>query len=1551
MKSIHLFRFFNSGRLRAGGSYGAAALAAVLSGAVCGQAQAQSVVVTGNVSPGSPTSPVWTTGSTIYVGSTGAGSLLVEGGGTVSSSAGVLGRFGAGAGNVTVTGEGSTWTNSGNLTVGSLGDGVLLIADGGAVSNATGLIGSLFGSSGDVTVTGEGSTWTNSGALTVGATSDGVLRIEDGGAVSNTNGSVGAIWGAGGEVTVTGEGSTWTNSGTLIVGGAGEGVLRIEAGGVVSNTNGTVGAVWGADGEVTVTGAGSAWTNSGTLTVGGTGQGTLRIEDGGVVSNTDGSVGAILGATGEVTVTGTDSKWTNSGSLVVGNLATGTVAIENGGRVEVGTFVQLGGLLTGNGTLNLNEGGTLAVGGIDGLQKGTGTAAFNLAGGTLEVVGSELTASVDATLTNASTLDTNGLGATLDGVLSGTGSLVKAGEGALTLTNANTYEGGTTLGAGTLRIGNDFALGTGALTIEDGATLATDGSARSIANNLVVNGDFSVFPEGTMLNISSFALTGNVDLAGGNRTITNSSDFWNSEWGVVELGGVISNGGLILKALPGSYAFFTMTGSQSNTYTGDTVVGEGVSLQLLRNGQTAIAGDLYIENDAVVVTDWSDQIADTSNVTITGIGRLQVGVYRDVAEEIGGLFGDGEVALNDDDFGSFLVVNSGEFSGTITGGVADNLSLVKEGAGVLVLSGDNTFLGNTVVDEGTLQIGAGGTTGSVLTGIELRNGSSLVFDRSDDSTAGNLITGDGTLTKKGAGVLTLTAANTYSAGTTVSGGLIEFATDANLGTGVITLDGGGLRWATGNTLDISARLGALGAGGGVFDTHGNDVTFASVVSGDGQFTKDGAGVLTLAGANTYTGGTLVLGGELVVTSGTLPGDTEVGAGAFLTFDQADDGTYTGRISGAGGVRFNGDGTVTFTAVQSYTGETEINGGALQATTDSLAGGDISIAAGSGLIFNQAGDGTYAGVISGDGGLVKLGAGAVNLTGAHTYTGPTLINGGGLSVNGSLASTSVTVGSGAFLGGSGTITGDVVVQSGGILAPGNSPGLLTVGSLALNSGSITQMEIHGATTAGADYDQIRVTGEATLDGTLELILGGGYAFQAGDEFVLIDADTITTGSDFAVINGLGNALTFTTTITDDFTLKINVLQTDFAAFALTPNQRAVTLNLDADWANPSMETLIHALNALPGSSLPAAFDRIAPEEYAALVRVAQSNTRSMWSGLRQRLAEIRGGSTGLSLANLNFTGRNGRIDLNNSVLLAAVGDTADAIGMRALAAQSQAAEKQADERRGFFVSGTGTFGDNENDGNAAGYEFAAGGLMLGTDVRLTPDAAVGVMAGYGHTETDYQSSTSDTDTETARIGLYGTWSGIESSWLNATAGAAYHWYDSEREALGGTASGETEGAELNALIEAGRDFRFGRLTLTPSAGLDYLWLRTEGFTETGSLAPLAVNDQTGESLRSELALTASWRFEQGKTTVWSPFVRAGWQHEFLDTYGAVDARLASGAGTLFSVKGTEYDRDSAILGAGVQARLSATLDVSLSYSGELNTDYQSHSVNGQVRLKF
>ena len=122
--------------------------------------------------------------------------------------------------------------------------------------------------------------------------------------------------------------------------------------------------------------------------------------------------------------------------------------------------------------------------------------------------------------------------------------------------------------------------------------------------------------------------------------------------------------------------------------------------------------------------------------------------------------------------------------------------------------------------------------------------------------------GSWTLAKSGPGTLVLQTANTYSGGTTVTGGLVNFTAANNFGSGLVTLNGGGLQWATGNTADISAQLASLGSGGATFDTNGNNVTFATALGGTGGLTKAGTGTLTLSGANIYSGATTVNAGTL-----------------------------------------------------------------------------------------------------------------------------------------------------------------------------------------------------------------------------------------------------------------------------------------------------------------------------------------------------------------------------------------------------------------------------------------------------------------------------------------------------------------------------------------------------------------------------------------------------------------------------------------------------------------------------------------------------------------
>ena len=151
-------------------------------------------------------------------------------------------------------------------------------------------------------------------------------------------------------------------------------------------------------------------------------------------------------------------------------------------------------------------------------------------------------------------------------------------------------------------------------------------------------------------------------------------------------------------------------------------------------------------------------------------------------------------------------------------------------------------------------------------------GSGGTFDTNGNAvTLASVISGTGGLTKMGSGTLTLSNSNSYGGGTIVTGGLINFSALGNFGSANITLNGGGLQWATGTTTDVSARLNALGGSGGVFDTNGNSVSLGSVISGTGGLTKTGIGTLTLTNAETYGGGTTIGGDTLQIGNGGTTG--------------------------------------------------------------------------------------------------------------------------------------------------------------------------------------------------------------------------------------------------------------------------------------------------------------------------------------------------------------------------------------------------------------------------------------------------------------------------------------------------------------------------------------------------------------------------------------------------------------------------------------------------------------------------------------------------------
>ncbi|WJI39910.1 MULTISPECIES: autotransporter outer membrane beta-barrel domain-containing protein [Mesorhizobium] len=189
----------------------------------------------------------------------------------------------------------------------------------------------------------------------------------------------------------------------------------------------------------------------------------------------------------------------------------------------------------------------------------------------------------------------------------------------------------------------------------------------------------------------------------------------------------------------------------------------------------------------------------------------------------------------------------------------------------------------------------------------------------------------------------------------------------------------------------------------------------------------------------------------------------------------------------------GSGTWALTADNTATTNWDIQQGTLQLGNDGTSGSIIGDVANAGtLAFDRSDAPTYGGTISGTGSVSQIGSGTTILTGANTYTGGTAVNAGKLVVEGSLGNTETTVNSGGTLGGSGSIGGAVIVADGGVLAPGSSPGTLTVGSLSLSSGSILDYELGQAGIVGGGVnDLIEVTGALTLDGSLNITDVGGF----------------------------------------------------------------------------------------------------------------------------------------------------------------------------------------------------------------------------------------------------------------------------------------------------------------------------------------------------------------------------------------------------------------------------------------------------------------------------
>ncbi|MGJ4931680.1 autotransporter domain-containing protein [Bradyrhizobium sp. HKCCYLS2038] len=937
----------------------------------------------------------------------------------------------------------------------------------------------------------------------------------------------------------------------------------------------------------------------------------------------------------------------------------------------------------------------------------------------------------------------------------------------------------------------------------------------------------------------------------------------------------------------------------------------------------------------------------------------------------GGGGGGGQTGLPGDGVrGSNLaIINSGTISGgtDLTNAVAGNAITFIGGSNVLEIWASSIINGNVIgTNSDTFRLG--GTANSTFDVANI--GASAQYQ------------GFSAFVKTGTSTWTLTGTTTAVTPWAINQGMLAISSDANLGaaSGGLSFDGGTLQYLAGFS---SSRNITLNAGGGSFDTNGNNATLGGTISGSGGLTKLGTGILTLTGANTYTGATVINGGTLQAgasgvlatasaftvaggatldlngfdqTIGSLTGAGAVllGAGTLTAGGDNTTTTFTGTISGSGDFTKSGSGTMTVAGSTSYTGATTINAGTLKtgasgvlatASAFTVAGGGtldlngfdqtIGSLTGAGAVLLGAGtltaggdnsSTTFSGAISGSGGFTKTGSGRMILTGTSSYTGATIINGGVLDVEGAVTNTAgMTVNSGGTLMGAGLVDPPMTVNinTGGTLAPGNgtaASSMTIVGNLAFQSGAYYLVQLDPTTASFAS-----VTGSAVLGGAA---VNANFATGA---YVDKRYTIVTTGGG---ISGSFGALNtnlpagFKTSLSYDAT---NVYLDLMLAFALpgglNGNQKAVGDSLSAYFDRTGDIPLVFGRLNQAGLTQ-------ASGESATGVQQTTFNAMSQFAGLLTDPFSPRqgGGANSYAEAPRKHT---------------------DAFAMLP-------GERPLDFAQRWNVWAAGFGGSQSTNGNAGvgsnDTTSRIAATAVGADYRIAPRTITGFALGGGGTSFSVNGLGSGRS-DLFQAGAY-LHHHVGPSYLRAAL--AYGWQDvtSDRTV---TISGTDRlrvSYQANAWtgrIEGGTRFvaPIGGIGLTPYAAAQVTNLRLPAYVEQAvagaSTFALSYAGKTVTDTRTEFGLRTdkSYVLSDGAFTLRG---RVAWAHDFNpDRSAAATFRTLPGAS--FVVNGAAQARDSALTTTSVEMSWLNGWSATAALESELSNVTRSYAGKGTVRYAW
>ena len=1505
------------------------------------------ITTTGAVSGGSR-------GIDVQHGGTGILSITSTGDVTGAGSRGISAVNSQTSDDITITAANVSGVTHGIFAT-NQGSGSLSVTSNGAVTGLTGIrAGNTSSAAGDVAI---------SAASVVGQV-DGIFAF-NGGSGTMTVSATGPVTGVGG-IGIRAEQNNVNATGNLTISvadvtGGIYGISAVHDGtGALSVTSSGAGVTGGTDGiRVVHNGTGALSVTSSGVVNGSTGMGISALSASNsigdqtiLVDSVNGGLNAIENfnyGTGAVSVTATGSVSGGEYGILSYNYATGTdltISVLNAS----GGFSGISARNTGTGALSVSSTGTIS-GGLDGLFALLWTSGTDLTISAASVTGSNV--GINARSEGQGTLSVTTSGAISGGTGAGIQTTSNAG-GAVAITLLSTSSVSSTSGVAiedregdavvTINAG---AVVNGSISLGDGNDTLNIMAGTSLAGVTSLNGGLGSFVDTLNLNaglagtLSEWEIL-NVNTAGGDFSIT----------------GAISNIGVLTKSGAGT---LTLTGN--NSFIGGTTISAG---SLIGDSQSFGDGDI-VNNASLVLNQTTDAsfalvISGTGSLTKSGAGALTLTGVNSFSG--GTTISAGRLIGNTQSFGTGAIVNNASlvFNQTSNASFASVISgtgsLTKTGGGVLTLTGINSFTGGTTISSGRL-IGNSQSFGSGA----IVNNASLELAQTTDASFASVISGTGSLTKSGAGALTLTGVNSFSGGTTISAGrligntqsfgtgaivnnaslVFNQTTDASFasvisGTGSLTKSGAGALTLTGvnsfsggTTISAGTLIGnsrSFGSGAIVNNAalvldQTTDASFASVISGTGSLTKSGTGALTLTGINSFSGGT-------TISAGTLIGNVEsFGTGAIvnnasLVFDQTSDASFASVISGTGSLTKSGAGSLTLTGVNGFSGGTTISSGSLIGNTQSFGTGAIVNDAS--LVLNQTTDASFAGAISGTGSLTKSGAGTLTLTGVNSFTGTTTVTAGRLNLAGSLAVSTTTLQSGSSLGASGTAgslarsaltlqsgsslggngtVGTLVAQSGSTVSPGNSIGTLSVnGNLTLAAGSLLAIEV-----APSGADMVTVTGTANLAGNLTITPSAGqYSFF--QRFTLVSANTVTG--------------TFANSSLGDFGSKfLPKLVYDATSVALRLDPKSLvevsggTLRGNALGFATAFDTAVFAgynpdrfVNLYAqGADLAGALGQFTGERFSAERQAAMQSTHVVRDAAFAALND--------DLVHAADTASESKY----------AGDTLTTVWMRA----------------------AGSWGTVKADGTASRYKTDQTAVLTGIDVS-SGGFKLGGMVSQSSTDVNLYSF-GQSNIESVGATVYAGYRG-DTSGFAVGFGAGF----ASNSALGSRAItvptlaqvliGKTKSTSLQYFAEASYDFAgSANSRIEPFARIARVELDSKAFAETGGSAAVHGDKQSNSRTMAGAGIRGAHASANMTLTT-----SIGWQRTIGDLSAPTNLELTL-IDTSYEVHSAAFDRNAVTLDTQASFRLSSHMMFGIGYNALAGKNNRSHGARATIRYAF